>query len=195
MGTRGAFGVFSDGTLKMTYNHYDSYPSGLGVQLAEQIADMATRNSQESFKGLAAALTVIDPDTKPTAKQIKKLAPWTDLGVSEQSTSDWYCLTRNLQGDLKAILEDAGYMSDGSDFPADSLFCEWAYVFDIDNMKLEVYKGFQTKPHTKGRFASMKVAKAAHPFDETYYPVKLTKVFDVDKDLVANVTKYSKRAG
>jgi hypothetical protein len=51
MGTRGAFGVFSDGTLKMTYNHYDSYPSGLGVQLAEQIADMATRNSQESFRG------------------------------------------------------------------------------------------------------------------------------------------------
>jgi hypothetical protein len=86
-------------------------------------------------------------------------------------------------------------MSDSSDFPADSLFCEWAYVFDIDNMKLEVYKGFQTKPHTKGRFAATTAQRDSSASGETYYPVKLTKVFDVDKDLVANVTKYSKRAG
>lgn len=194
MGTRGAFGVFSDGELKLTYNHYDSYPTGLGNSIAKQIDSMMTRQSQATLKALALALHVVKRDgPKPTKAQIKKLKPWTDLGVSEQSTSDWYCLTRNLQGDLKAILEDAGVIVDGSDFPADSLFCEWAYVFNIDTMELEVYRGFQTKPHKKGRFADMKNMERPFLGSDQYYPVKLVKTFKVDKSLVVNVAKWATR--
>ena len=57
-----------------------------------------------------------------------------------------------MQGSLKAYL-DAGVMPDNLDFAQDSLFCEWAYVVDLDAGVLEVYKGFQTEPHDHGRFA------------------------------------------
>lgn len=30
MGTRGAYGFYKDGQNKLTYNHFDSYPEGLG---------------------------------------------------------------------------------------------------------------------------------------------------------------------
>ena len=41
MGTRGAVGYFGklngENLHKVTYNHYDSYPSGLGKQVVEYI--------------------------------------------------------------------------------------------------------------------------------------------------------------
>lgn len=43
MGTRGTWGFVADGDEKLTYNHFDSYPDGLGVDvldaLREKIAD------------------------------------------------------------------------------------------------------------------------------------------------------------
>ena len=38
MGTRGFWGVRDNGRTRFTYNHFDSYPTGLGVDVAEFIA-------------------------------------------------------------------------------------------------------------------------------------------------------------
>ena len=40
-------------------------------------------------------------------------------------------------------------------FAGDSLFCEWAYVLDLDKETLEIYHGFN-KDKAKGRFARTK---------------------------------------
>jgi hypothetical protein len=62
---------------------------------------------------------------------------------------------------------------DKSDFASDSLFCEYAYVVDLDNDTLELFRGFQEEPHDEGRFASAwKVTKEPR---HQYYPVKLVK--------------------
>lgn len=185
MGTRGSFGTLSNGTLKLTYNHWDSYPEGLGTDLAKQLVKLLEKHDQTSLKALADLVTVVDSDSKPTKEQIKKLSKWTDLNVSEKSTDDWYCVLRDLQGKLDVILEEAGFMVDGNDFPKESLFCEWAYVANFDDMTLEIYKGFQTAKHSKGRFADPACT-------EEYKPVKLVKTLKLDKDLVSNMTKFCK---
>src|SRR5690606_27282651 len=64
------------------------------------------------------------------------------------------------------------------EFASDSLFCEFAYVVDLDNDVLEVYQGFQKKPHNRGRFAD-RVQTAEHR-SEQYYPVALAIQFKLD---------------
>jgi hypothetical protein len=45
----------------------------------------------------------------PTETEQRALAKYADLGVSERSLSDWYCLLRTTQGDPALTLE-AGYV-------------------------------------------------------------------------------------
>lgn len=148
MGTRGAFGVIIGEQEKIGYNQYDSYPSGKGLDVLRflRAADLGFLRTQ------ARQLRVVDETSKPTPEDVAALAEWTDLGVSEQSTDDWYCLTRRSHGDLGEMLR-AGYVLDSSKFPLDSLFCEWGYIVDLDEHVFEVYEGFQKQPPKAGRWA------------------------------------------
>lgn len=152
MGTRGAFGVVVGGVEKIGYNQYDSYPSGKGIEVLQWLRGVVERGEIDKVRKLATALRVVSNERKPTRADIKRLQSYTDLGVSEQSTDDWYCLTRAAHGDIGATLK-SGYVLDSSTFPLDSLFCEWAYIIDFDAGTLEVHEGFQTSPPTEGRFA------------------------------------------
>lgn len=170
MGTRGIVGVVIDNQPKSTYNHFDSYPTGLGldvVKFVDSIKDADLAALAEKFK----SLTLIDEDSEPTPEQIADL---TEKGLAPQNVStgsDWYAWLRDAQGELGAYL-DAGYMPDGGNkFAENSLFCEWGYLVNLDNQSVEVYRGFQKEPHTDGRFAD------AEPYEAyagaTYYPIKL----------------------
>lgn len=148
MGTRGFVGFASGGKETFVYNHFDSYPSGLGLDVltfANQV------ESWDAVREQAAGLKHVSADVPPTQEDIDALAPWTNLSVSERSTADWYCLLRETQGDIGAILT-AGYAESAPAFPYDSLFCEWGYLFDLDLGILEVYEGFQKSVDPAGRF-------------------------------------------
>lgn len=158
MGTRGLVGFTVDGQVKMTYNHFDSYPTGLGVDVVT-----FTRNALDGRDALAnrvRSLRCIDGKTPPTDVDKANLRRFTDLNVATQSLDDWYCLLRGTQGDLAGIL-DAGYMLVDNDpvtglpaFGFDSLFCEWAYNIDLDANAVEVYRGFRKEPPVAGLWAS-----------------------------------------
>lgn len=162
MSTRGFVGFVIDGTEKIAYNHSDSYPRGLGVDVLDWLrqADIAEATDQ------ARALRVVEPDSTPTDEDIERLRGYADLNVARQSYDDWYALLRQTQGNPARMLR-AGVIEDASGFPADSLFAEYGYVVDLDAQQLEAYVGFQKTPHTEGRFAS----RPRH--DDDYYPVKL----------------------
>jgi hypothetical protein len=72
--------------------------------------------------------------------------------VSSGDPREWYVLLRETQGKPGRMLQ-AGVILDASGFPCESLFAEWGYVVDLDSETFEVYVGFQTEPHSKGRFA------------------------------------------
>ncbi len=166
MGTRGAFGIVESGIEKIGYNQYDSYPDGHGVENLAWVRGLVENETVDTARQIAAEAILVNENVKPTIEDVLNLEENTDLKVSEQSTDDWYCLTRETHGNIQKMIE-CGYILDSADFPTDSLFCEWGYMVDFDNGVFEVYKGFQKLPHSEGRFAD----RGSESSD--YYPIRL----------------------
>ena len=178
MGTRGLLAFAHDGEIKAAYNHFDSYPSGLGADVAKFIRSLDTSEIgedggnypevKERFKRLVA----VSEDEKPTEDQKLALLKYYDPRVSTGQTDEWYALLRDTQGNPQAFL-DAGFYIDAVEFAQDSLFCEWGYVIDLDAEVVEIYKGFQTSPHSQGRFATGDEDGNEISTGRSYYPIRL----------------------
>jgi hypothetical protein len=169
MGTRGFITFAVDGTEKTAYNHFDSYPDGLGLDVLHWLREAV--KSPAKLGADVRSLRVVDNNSKPSQEDIVRLKPFTNLSVSTSSTDDWYCLLRDTQGNPAAMLA-AGIIEDAHDFPLDSLFAEWGYVIDLDGDGMfEVYEGFQKSQHSRGRFASRYPSR--YEGVQYYYPVAL----------------------
>lgn len=180
MGTRGFLGFVIDGTEKIAYNHFDSYPSGLGSDVLSWLR-IAASEGVEHIEERARALTVVEADSTPTAEQIEQLREFANLNVGEQTVDDWYVLLRETQGKPGAILQ-AGYMEDAHDFPRDSLFAEYGYLVDLDAKVFEAYRGFQTSEHDRGRFAARGPAdRSPSSLGDIYYPCALVASWPLDQ--------------
>jgi len=177
MGTRGAFGVYVNDETKVSYNHFDSYPEGLGVSILGELKTMLETWGEANLKAKAIALRLVDEHGIPCQGDIDEYIKFANITVGNQTYSDWYCLLRDLQGDLTMTLQ-VGVMIDSKNFLEDSLFCEWAYIVNLDSRELEVYQGFQDKPHTKGRYATIPTFKNIS--GSTYYPVALIATYSFD---------------
>lgn len=166
MGTKGFVAFAVDGELKVTYNHYDSYPACLGMIVLVDVSRWVMRGEVAEWAALARKLTAVSDETPPTPEQIERLKFWGSLRARKSKTATWYELLRETQGNPEAILR-AGHYEPVDNFPAKSGIAEWGYVIDFDAEKLEAYAGRQTKPHDLGRFAKMT------PTVEGYWPVAL----------------------
>jgi hypothetical protein len=133
-------------------------------------------------------LVLLNTDVPPTEAQIEACKPWTDLGVGDQSTSDWYCLLRNAQGSLTAYLA-IGVISNNQGFLLDSLFCEYAYIVNLDDMMLEFYRGFNTDPKAAGRYASQQVPPCKDRGEGTFEPSEYYGVVLIDTIPLADLPK------
>jgi hypothetical protein len=178
MGTRGLYGFRKGGVDKLTYNHYDSYPDGLGSWILKFIKDTSIDKMNEIFD----RIIMVKGDDKPTSEQIEECKPCTDLDVSTKSINDWYCLLKKAQGDLGYYGAGIKYMIDNHDFIKDSE-CEYAYIINLDNNILEFYVGYQKEPDVNGRYGC--------EYDELgYYPCKLITEYMIDFKLnIENVIK------
>ncbi|RYD49074.1 MAG: hypothetical protein EOP83_25630 [Verrucomicrobiaceae bacterium] len=144
MGTRGAFGFRVDDTDRVVYNHYDSYPSGLGRDMLQYVAEQNIIHGDNlipALSGQARGMIKLEPDQKPTPEQIKELEPFTDLSVNGGRTDTFYTLLRKTQGDPNLMLE-ARYYTPADTFLREGLFCEYAYIINLDKGVLEFYSGF-----------------------------------------------------
>lgn len=185
MSTRGLWGIRKNGADKLTYNHCDSYPSWLGVKIVLFISDLTETDLNKLFD----SLELVEEDSKPTKEQkvlCKKFGLYNNI-VGTRSDDDWYCLLREAQGNFslyEAIAKESDSKKcrmpfiNSNDFIKDSLFCEWAYIINLDTGNLEIWKGFQKKPHKSNRYGITHDSSG-------YYPcwiVKRIKLDDIRND-------------
>ena len=184
MSTRGLYGIRKDDVDKCTYNHSDSYPSWLG----RKVLEFCSNNTIEDLVRFFNRIELVNEDGKPTHEQIEKCveAGYYNGMVSNKSTEDWYCLLRNLQGNFseyqKLINNDEEitiFMTDGISFIKDSLFCEYAYIINLDDEVLEFYEGYQEEAQRGNRYGETE--------EDGYYPCKLVFTIPLDEIIDSDI--------
>ena len=141
MSTRGVWGLRKDNKDKITYNHYDSYPTELGVIIKEFII-----KHRASLNKIFDKIILVKENSIPDQQQIKDNKQYFEM-VSTRNMNEWYALLRRTQKNPELYTKDLKYMIDNHKFIKDSLFCEWGYIINLDNNTLEIYRGFQKTPN------------------------------------------------
>lgn len=177
MGTRNLTCVVKDGDYKIAqYCQWDGYPEGQGLR----ILDFLRNNKLEKFKAQVDKCSFIEEqDFFDNAYE--------ELGINVRNgcisfedaakfASVYPQLSRDMgAGVLEFVLNNDNVLLKNSiDFSKDSLFCEWAYVVDLDNNTFEVYEGFNKEPLSENeRFYGL-------ADEDGYYPVKHVITFDIN---------------
>lgn len=164
MGSRSLTAVYSGGTHRVAqYSHY--YGAGHGLR----VLDFARKN------------LVTEADRAKFAACLDRCR---FVGVGPDRPAQRWDLSGPFV--LEFIRQAVGEVDlfDSLGFAQDSLFCEWAYVLDLDTRRLEVFRGFQEQPHKEGRFAQSVGAprerKVVVGKPVGYYPVKLVAWWDLE---------------
>ncbi len=154
MGTRHLTMVVVDQELVICqYGQWDGYPTGQGITVADFIRSLGTSGKLESFADACRNLH------HATAEEIDALGPdWKEIAPQYSRNMGAEVLKSVAEGKTKSVFLMP-------DFVNESLFCEYAYLLDLDAQKLEIYQGFQKEQHTGGRFSSDKKT-------DGYYPIK-----------------------
>jgi hypothetical protein len=183
MGTRHLIVVIKGGTHKIAqYGQWDGYPSGQGATVLEFCRTM----DRSAF---AAKVTQCRFLT-----EAEMIARWAELGVDVTENGGWVSveladrhkarwpeLSRDTGAEILAMVaasESGLALEDAYAFANDGIFCEYAYVIDLDAGQLEAYKGFCETPHEGQRFSGG--APQASALGGQYCPVALAASWPLD---------------
>lgn len=119
MGTRGTITIIYRKKQLVLYNHYDSYPSGLGQQLIEELQLLLVQHGLAGLIVLFEKLVIIKPYEdecrQPTVEEMKQLHEYKESDSSESIAEkdalndwSWFSLLGKTQGSLVRTLE-SGY--------------------------------------------------------------------------------------
>ena len=186
MGTRNLTMVQIDNEIKVAqYGQWDGYPCGTGDTIVDFLKNVDMKKFTENVKECS-FMTIEDK---------KKL--WMDCGhdgsefVNNKVVDIFYEkypeLSRDTGANILKMIENKPLILESDlEFAGDSLFCEWAYLINLDTGKLEIYKGFnEEKLDETERFAYL-----SKP-DKKYQPIKLVenvKFEDLDDDFMKNLS-------
>ena len=146
MGTRNLTCVWVDGDFKVAqYGQWDGYPTSAGAEIASAVQDIVNAGGLETFADIVRGCRFITED--------ELAAKYADLGIE----GEWITMedASRFKELYPQIDRDMGYgivrwlwengsaeLTNNVGFAGDTLFCEWAYVVDLDECALEVYCGY-----------------------------------------------------
>jgi len=178
MGTRNLTCVVKDGVFKVAqYCQWDGQPEGQGAEIVRFLTD--EKFDLERFKNKINTVKQISSDEvnalwKVHSHEFKKLYP---------------NLTRDYGAEILNFIYHTGnpVVFVETEFASDSLFCEWAYVIDLDKDTLEVYKGFnKLKLTSLDRFFFLQTEGTE------YYPVLMVdrvSISDLSSNYIEELVK------
>lgn len=179
MGTRGFVGFLIDGsTLRGSYNHFDSYPTGLGAQVQADLRYWRPLG-WDGMREAVPQIRWVDAQAEPSKEDQEAFSATADTNVS--TGRDWYSLLRDAQGSLRFMLEQK-IATDERDFPKDSLFCEWSYVLDLKNEQVIILRGFNKNLDREAPFC--KVGKVP---DNGYVGSRIFRTFTAEEYLALDM--------
>jgi hypothetical protein len=175
MGTRNLTAVYMDGEYRVAqYGQWDGYPAGQGETIraffAREDFDM------ERFKERISQCSFFTKDEIDAVnKEIQAKGNFNAAGygyLSRDTGAEILSHIYDSEGSVK--------LTDQLAFVGDSLFCEWAYVIDLDKGVLEVYDGFHTDPTSpEDRFHEFTTVEDYR--DHQYAPVKINTIIPLSE--------------
>lgn len=163
MGTRNLTAVFMDGEYRVAqYGQWDGYPEGQGEICLHFLRDkMNEKKFREQLNNVHFG----------NEEELDKLFSEFGADASGSISMENYArfkeaypeLHRDTASEILQMIQDGNVrvLKNDLDFASDGLFCEWAYVIDLDTRRFEVYTGFHKEPLTeKDRFYFLKDKEA-----------------------------------
>lgn len=189
MGTRNLTMVISERETKIAqYGQWDGYPSGQGSTALSFLLSC----DLDKFKEKLSLCRFIDNSPRKQKEienflnKIGSKNGWMTMEQSEKYHKKYPFLTRDNGATILQLVYESDdklkWLNNSEEFAADSLFCEWAYVIDLDKNTFEVYEGFNQTPLTENdRFYKLKG-------ENDYHPIKMIRMYDLNN--LPTVTKF-----
>lgn len=170
MGTRHLVAVQLDGEYRVAqYGQFDGYPTGAGETI-------------RAFFQKDVDLNRLKERVRNCVQMNQDQIEMVNSKIENGGLDGMPHLSRHFSAEiLQHIYDSTGeiLLVNSLEFAADSLFCEWVYVVDLDKEVLEIFKGFVQEPLAEDeRFYCLQVSDAdwepRYAGDRaTPYPVKL----------------------
>lgn len=179
MGTRNLTIVHKNGEYKVAqYGQWDGYPEGLGATLLNFLKNV----NMDSFRN---AIDNVSFYTQEEIDEINKTIDEMQRNIPNYNWQKYFPqLSREVGGDILDLITFKGVnkVNNSIDFAADSLFCEWAYVIDLDINKFEVYKGFNKEELSSDeRFYFLEDKRDKENIvSKDYHPIKFVKSYNLN---------------
>ena len=181
MGTRNLTMVYFNGEYKIAqYGQWDGHINYTGVE----ILNFLKKYNIEYFKEKLNNCTLINKEKynslwrefgvdleKNSLVEIEKMEQFTVKYPSLSRDTGWAILEKIIESDA----DNPVLLQKDVEFAVDSLFCEYAYVIDLDKNTCEIYTGFNQKRLAESdRFFFLQKES-----DNKYYPIKLLKSYSL----------------
>ena len=130
MATRGLVGFYTEGITKGVYHHKDANPKALGSRLIEYLGET-------DYQWLDSRIRTWMEHAQPYPGEGEEILEWAELQQKLEDDND--------------DLTD-GKNADYSQFLYRRIFCEYAYILNLDTQELEIYHSGCSQVEQAGRY-------------------------------------------